>query len=192
MLEGKLLDLVQDHIPIVSRPFAVIGRLLGAEEGQVLSVLGRLKEEGLIRQISPIYDPRRAGYDSALVAFRVRQDALEEVVRRLRSYPGVSHCYERYHTFNLWFTLAVPPDSSLSLEEVVERLSSEGVLETLVLRARRTFKIGVRLNFSSLYEREEPRNPSRNPNPSPLLPWRGRRSGAPRGTCPSWRDPLGR
>ena len=170
MLEAEVLKAVQDHIPLVKEPFKVLADRLGSDEETVLYLLRSLKEKGIIRQISPIYDPKKAGYDSALVAFKVDKSRIEEVAKRVNSCPGVSHNYERYHEFNLWFTLAVPPDSLLTLEEVVERLSRKDVKEKLILRSRKTFKIGVKLTFSSLYEREEPPGPSREPEPIRLTP----------------------
>ena len=46
----------------------------------------------------------------------------------INSHPGVSHNYLRTHEFNLWFTIATPPDSELGLE---------GTLEVLQARDRR-------------------------------------------------------
>ncbi|MDQ7083124.1 MAG: Lrp/AsnC family transcriptional regulator [Aquificota bacterium] len=95
MLEADVLRAVQEHIPIRKEPFRAIAEELGSDEETVLSVLKTLKEKGIIRQISPIYDARRAGYDSALVAFRVDRNRLEEVADRVNHCPGVSHNYER-------------------------------------------------------------------------------------------------
>ncbi len=170
MSAEKVLKAVQRHIPIVRRPFRAIGDAVELTEEEVISILKSFKEEGIIRQISPIYDPKRAGYDSALVAFRVKAEDLERTAGRVSSCPGVSHCYERHHSFNLWFTLAVPQDSLLTLEGVVSLLAGEGVEEVLILRARRTFKIGVYLSFRSMYEREEVQAPSEDPEPVPLTP----------------------
>ena len=156
----EVLGSVQEDLPLVSEPFRYLAEKVGLDEGRVLTVLQQLKEEGVIRQISPIYDTKRSGYDSALVAFRVDPDRLDLVAERVSSHPGVSHNYEREHTFNLWFTIAVPPDGTLTLEDTVEILASTpGVREFRIMRSLRTFKIGVRLNFRSLFEREEVKPP---------------------------------
>ncbi len=169
-MEGEVLKLIQEDMPLVPRPFEEVGKRAGLKEGEVIEFLKRLKEEGILRQVSPIYDTKRAGYDSALVAFRVEPEHLESVAKEVSSHPGVSHSYERDHSFNLWFTLAVPPDSRLSLEETVEILSSQpGVREFKIMRAVRTFKIGVKLNFSSMFEKEEVINP-REERPLPFSP----------------------
>jgi len=55
-----------------------------------------------------------------LVAFKVKPERVEEVAQFINTHPGVSHNYKRPGGyFNLWITLAVPPDAPLSLEETV-------------------------------------------------------------------------
>ena len=158
MLRDKLLKEIQSHIPLVERPFARLAERLGVSEERVVEELRKLKEEGIVRQISPIYDTKAAGYDSALVAFRVPPSRVEGVATLVNTHPGVSHNYEREHRFNLWFTLAVPPDGKLSLEETVSLLADlGGVEEYLILRSVKTFKIGVRLDYTDPAEREEVR-----------------------------------
>ncbi|NPA33049.1 MAG: Lrp/AsnC family transcriptional regulator [Aquificae bacterium] len=152
----ELLKIVQEDIPLTERPFSYIAFRLGTSEGEVIKQLQKLKDEKIIRQISPIYDTKKAGYDSALIAFKVEPSRLEEVANFVSACPGVSHNYEREDEFNLWFTLAVPPDATLTLEDAVELIALRtGVKKYAVLRTKRTFKIGVRLDFSSVFEREK-------------------------------------
>mgnify|MGYP001627111845 CR=1 FL=1 len=153
---NELLKAVQREIPITDRPFKEIGERLGMKEEEVIERLMKLKEEGLIRQISPIYDTRLLGYDSSLVAFKVPEENLEKVADFINAHPGVSHNYEREHEFNLWFTLAVPKEVPLSLEDTVRLIAERtGVREYAILRTIRLFKIGVKLDFNSVEEREE-------------------------------------
>jgi len=156
MLREALLRRVQSHIPLIPRPFEAVARELGATEKEVIRELEELKKERIVRQISPIYDAKAVGYDSALVAFRVEPDRLEAVARCVGSNPGVSHNYEREHEFNLWFTIAVPPDAPLSLEDTVSRMAKEAsVRDFVILRTVRSFKLNVKLDYERLNEREE-------------------------------------
>ena len=165
----ELLKLLQEDLPLLERPYRWIGEKLGISEGEVISQIKELKEKKLIRQLSPIYDTKRAGYDSSLVAFKVNPENLESVAQLVSESPGVSHNYEREDEFNLWFTLAVPPDSPLSLEEIVKRLAEKGGVENYaILRTKKTFKIGVKLSFESIYEREEAPPVPKEPEPVPL------------------------
>ncbi len=156
MLREALLREIQSHIPLVKRPFLSIAERLGVEEKEVIEEIRKLKEDRVVRQISPIYDTRAAGYDSSLVAFKVPPERVEKVAGIINSHPGVSHNYERDHEFNLWFTLAVPPDGELSLEETVSLIAKLGEVESYaILRTVKTYKIGVKLDYRELNEREE-------------------------------------
>ncbi len=146
-LEKRVVRELQEGIPIEKEPFRLLAERLGCEEERLLTTISHLKETGLIRNISPIYDTRMLGYDSALVAFRVVPERLEDVAASVSLHHGVSHNYEREHHFNLWFTLAVPSRNDGLLEKEVERLSEkDGVEDYVVLRTKRMFKIGVRLD----------------------------------------------
>ncbi|HEX2435325.1 MAG TPA: Lrp/AsnC family transcriptional regulator, partial [Solirubrobacterales bacterium] len=101
-----------------------------------------------IREITPIFDTRALGYSSMLVAAKVDSEHPQRAARIINSHPGVSHNYLRTHEFNLWFTIATPPDSELGLEgtlDVLHRLTgAESIrqLPTLVL-----FKINMNLEM---------------------------------------------
>ncbi|MBI2859939.1 MAG: Lrp/AsnC family transcriptional regulator [Chloroflexi bacterium] len=140
--DKKLLDLVQAAFPLSSRPYADLGEKLGVAEDEVIERLKQLRAERLIRQISPVVDARRLGFRSTLVAVKVARPRLEEAAAVIGQHQGVSHCYERNHEFNLWYTLAVPPDCDVAAE--VERMArASGAEAAFELPALKLFKIGV-------------------------------------------------
>ncbi|MGD2177582.1 MAG: AsnC family transcriptional regulator [Anaerolineae bacterium] len=146
-IDRRLLDLLQESLPLAARPFAALGEVLALSEDQVLSRTRRLKEEGIIRQIGPIFSSRRLGYQSTLAAFHVSPERLEKVAARVSAHPGVSHNYSRNHHYNLWFTLTLPPDQDLERE--IARLAGEsGVSDALNLPSLRLFKLGVHFSMS--------------------------------------------
>ncbi len=149
IVDRRLLDVLQRDFPLNARPFAGIGERLGLPEEEVLARVRRLKgpERGrLIRQISAIFDTSALGYKSTLVAMQVPPDEVERVAAAINRHPGVSHNYQRDHTWNLWFTLAVPPDEAL--ETAVEALVDEaGRYPYRLFPALRVFKIGVQLDM---------------------------------------------
>jgi len=139
----------------VDRPFKVIAEAVGIGEDDVIEEIIKLKEEKIIRQISPIYDTRMLGYDSSLVAFKVEKEKIEECANFINSFPGVSHNYERTHDFNLWFTIAVPPEFPMSLDDTVSLMAQRfHIKEFVILRTLKTFKIGVKLDYQSLEDRD--------------------------------------
>jgi len=141
--DKKLLSQLQRDIPIVERPWT----LFGLPEDETLRRVQALKASGVIRQISAIFDTRSLGYQSALVAVQCDPQREETVAAVINRHPGVSHNYARNHAYNLWFTLAVSPQSRLGLEGAVERLRRQtGVSQMRLLPALRLFKIGVELD----------------------------------------------
>ncbi|NPB06418.1 MAG: Lrp/AsnC family transcriptional regulator [Aquificae bacterium] len=166
----SLLSVLQRDIPLSEEPFAWVARETGLTEDEVLKQIRELKERKIIRQISPVYDAKKAGYDGALVAFELPPDRLEQAAEVINPYPGVSHNYERTGKFNLWFTLAVPPDAPYSLEQLVASFAERtGARRYGIFRTLTTFKIGVRLDFTDPLEREEPPEPRREgPSGVPL------------------------
>ena len=143
-LEKNLLNEVQLDMPVVERPFQFLGERLGVSEEEVLSAIDRLKEEGVIRQISAIFDTRSLGYESSLIAARIKQEKLDEAAAIISTHPGVTHNYARNHAFNLWYTVAVPPNSSLGLDKTVELLHQlSGAESTRIMPTLKLYKIGV-------------------------------------------------
>jgi DNA-binding Lrp family transcriptional regulator len=136
------LDRVQRSFPIVSDPYRVLCEGLEISERQVRERIGLLKRDGAIRQISAIFNTGALGYRSSLVAMAVPEEALERAVGAVNAYPGVSHNYLRPGSFNMWFTIAVPPGQSP--EAVVSELSVKaGGSSALVLPAVKKYKLAV-------------------------------------------------
>ena len=145
-VDKKLLNEIQWVFPLVDRPYAEVAEKHGVSEQDVMRRVTALKKLGLIRQINAIFDTRRLGYKSALVAFAVTPDKLNIVADRINEHPGVSHNYERNHEFNMWFTLAVPPGSDMKQD--LDRMAAlDGVIKFRLLPTLKLYKIGVRLDM---------------------------------------------
>src|SRR3712207_4857721 len=147
-LDKDILNLIQREFPLEREPFAAIGREVGIAGDEVIRRVETLKRSHVIRQISSIFDTRVLGYESSLVAARIPHPRLTEGGKAINYHPGVSHKYERNNEFNLWYTVAVPPDSRLGLEgtvDVLRRIS--GAERTRILPTLKLFKIGVTLDM---------------------------------------------
>lgn len=145
--EQRLLQRIEDSMPLVREPYAQIAAELGCGETELLAHLAGLRGEGgVIREISGIFDVSRLGYRQSLVALAVPEDRLDEAGRIVAAHPGVSHCYGRANEWNLWFTLAVSPASCLGLEGTVARLCELcGARSQMILPTLRQYKLRVRL-----------------------------------------------
>ncbi len=145
-LDKELLNEIQWTFPLVTRPFDAIAKKFDTTTSVVKERLNHLKEIGVLRQLSAIFDTRKLGYTSSLVAMEIEADKLEYVASQINRHPGVSHNYERDHEFNLWFTLAVPPGSDLKTE--LDKFNAlDGIKKVRMLPTLQLFKIGVKLDM---------------------------------------------
>ena len=149
LTDRELLNHLQSSFPLTEEPFLQLGRELGMSEPDAIGRVRALKDRNVVRQISAIFDTRRLGYKTSLVAARFSPEGLDAGARAINEHPGVSHNYARNGQFNLWFTLAVPPYESLedTVEEMARRTGAEGYR---ILPTIRFFKIGV--NFDMVKE----------------------------------------
>lgn len=148
-VDSKILADLQNKFPICERPFLELAERHGLSEADVLERTQKFKDGGVIRQLSGIFDTKSLGYKSSLVAARYPKEKLDEAAEVINQHPGVSHNYGRNHGFNLWFTVAIPPDSQLGLEKTCELLEKESGAEAMrILPTLKLFKIGVDLDTS--------------------------------------------
>ncbi|MEA2111254.1 MAG: Lrp/AsnC family transcriptional regulator [Campylobacterota bacterium] len=155
-MKQEILSRIQKKFPLVAKPFEAIADELGISEDEVLAILQEEKSNNIIRQTSAIFDTKRLGYKSSLVAFKIAPEKISDAVKIINSHPGISHNYERNHDFNIWFTLAVAPDSKLGLEKTLEILARvTGADDYIMLPTLKLFKISVKLNTTGKDDKKE-------------------------------------
>ncbi len=146
LIDRQLLNILQSSFPLVAEPFKALGNQLNTSEEEVMHRVAALKKQNIVRQISAIFDTRRLGYKTSLVAMRFAPESLTKAAHHINKHPGVSHNYARHGYFNLWFTVAVSP--SESLEETVARMATETGAEAVrLLPTLKFFKIGVNFDM---------------------------------------------
>ncbi len=155
-MENELLYEMQNAFPMTERPFRDVAEKLHTTEEEVLSAVQKLKEEKIIRQTSAIFDTKRLGYRSSLVAFKVAEDQVDDAACIINAHPGVSHNYLRNHDYNIWFTMAVAPDSRLGLEKTIEILKEQtGAEDAIILPTLKMFKISVKMDTTGKRAKKE-------------------------------------
>jgi DNA-binding Lrp family transcriptional regulator len=141
-LDRAILNEIQSHFPIESRPYAEVGKRVGATEEEVLARVAAMVDGGVIRRIGANFTSRKLGYTSTLCAARVEPESLEQFVTVVNRYPGVTHNYLRRHRYNVWFTLIA--ESEERLDQILAEISrASEVVEILSLPAQDVFKIKV-------------------------------------------------
>jgi DNA-binding Lrp family transcriptional regulator len=147
-IDKRLMNLLQSSFPLDREPFALLASEAELELEDVLVRTRRLLDERIIREITPIFDTRALGYESMLVAAKVDAENPQRAAAAVNAHPGVSHNYLRTHDFNLWFTIAVPPDSELGMEGSLEALMRETGAESMrQLPTLTLFKINMNLEM---------------------------------------------
>jgi siroheme decarboxylase len=140
-LDRKILDIIQTNFPLVPRPYAEVGRILGLTEAETLARVRALKEKGVIRRIGANFQSRKLGWCSTLCAAKVPTERLDEFVDEVNRHPGVTHNYLRKHDYNVWFTFIGPSweDVTSTLAAITEKTG----IEILNLPAEKMYKIKV-------------------------------------------------
>jgi DNA-binding Lrp family transcriptional regulator len=145
-IDKKLLNSLQESIPLTEKPFLRLAEKLGRTEEDILERIRTLKKENLIRQISAIFEAKSLGYESALIGMKIPPELLDKAGAVISKNPGVSHNYARRHPYNLWFTIALPKKASQeqTIREIGKTVKAK---DALLLPALRIFKLRVRLNM---------------------------------------------
>ena len=155
-MQDELLYRMQNSFPMTERPFHELAKELGSTPEEVTSLIKKLKNEKIIRQTSAIFDTKRLGYKSSLVAFKVDENKIDQAAEIINAHPGVSHNYLRNHDYNIWFTMAVAPDSRLGLEKTIEILAEQtGAEDFIILPTLKMFKISVKMDTTGKRAKKE-------------------------------------
>ena len=139
-LDEKLLAAIQADFPLVERPFEALAASLGGGAEDLIARVRRMRAEGVIRRLGAVFDTRRLGYVSTLVAARIPPERLAEVAAVVSENPAVTHNYGRRHSYNLWFTLTAESDAEI--ERILADLRARtGIAEFHSLPALAMYKI---------------------------------------------------
>ena len=95
-MEKKIIHELGGDIGDGPRPFADLGDRVGATEDEVIAIIGRLRERGMLRRFGATLRHQLSGFTAnAMVAWSVEADRIEEVGHLLASFTEVTHCYQR-------------------------------------------------------------------------------------------------
>jgi len=152
----EILLRIQKNFPLVPKPFEAIANELGISEQEVILIIKKQKDEKIIRQTSAIFDTKSLGYKSSLIAFEIDEDKIDNAVAIINAHPGISHNYERNHKFNIWFTIAISPNSTIGLDETVSILANKTDANAFImLPTLKLFKISVKLDTTGKEAKKE-------------------------------------
>ena len=143
--DKEMIAVLQDGLPITSRPFAVIADFLDWSEEEVLERLDGLVSSGHIRKVGAVINSKKIGAVSTLAALDVPEDRIDEAAAIINAYPGVTHNYLREGHPNMWFTLTERGPELL--EANLTRIETDIGANIIRMPATRMFKIGVKYDL---------------------------------------------
>ena len=102
-LDRRLLDALQDGLPLVARPYAALAEAVGLPEPDVLARLDRLGRDGVIKRFGVVVRHRELGYRAnAMTVWDVPDEQARELGRRLAALDFVTLCYRRPRRLPDW------------------------------------------------------------------------------------------
>jgi siroheme decarboxylase len=109
-LDVSVIRALQGDMPVISEPYAPAAAALGMSERALLGHLVAMQERGLLRRVAAILYHRRAGFSAnGMGVWKVPDEQILDIGRRMAAVRGISHCYQR-PTYADWpysvFTMA--------------------------------------------------------------------------------------
>ena len=135
-LEKKIIALIQDDIAITERPYLEISEKLEISEEKLLEKLKDLYSRGVIRRFGATLRHQKSGFEAnAMVAWKVDEDHIDEVGKKMASFKAVTHCYRRNPTndwpYNLYTMIHAKNEKSCW--EIARKLAQKASVDTYTL-----------------------------------------------------------
>jgi DNA-binding Lrp family transcriptional regulator len=143
--DKKILTLLQDDFPLVSRPFLAASKKLGVPEDEIIERVQKMMDSGIVRRFSAAIRHRKLGITAnPMCGFKVEPERVREVGEKLASFGEVTHAYERPAVPGKWeynvFAMVHGYDRG-EVEKIVERIAREiGVNDYELLYSTKEFK----------------------------------------------------
>jgi DNA-binding Lrp family transcriptional regulator len=131
--ELAVLRIAQSNLPDSLTPYADIAREAGVDEAEVIALLARLKDAGVIRRFGASIKHQKTGWThNVMVAWRVDEALADAAGEAAAKHPNISHCYYRPSSAPDWpyaFFTMVHGRSAEECLAVIESLRRESVLD---------------------------------------------------------------
>ncbi len=142
----EVLAELQAGLTISRSLFGDLAEKVGLQVDELLSLLDKLLNHNILREISPVFNASGLGYISTLAAASVPEDNINDFVAYLNAMPGVSHNYGRAANYNVWFTLALPGElgNNAVFDEAFTLLRERFGLDDIIsLPVKKMYKLKV-------------------------------------------------
>jgi DNA-binding Lrp family transcriptional regulator len=101
--DRKLVAAIQDGLPLVPHPYAVLAETLGTTEVDIIERLQRLQDDGMVKRMGVVVKHRSLGYHAnAMVVWDIPDEAIDRVGNLLAAQECVTLCYQRPRRLPDW------------------------------------------------------------------------------------------
>jgi siroheme decarboxylase len=143
-LEKSVIRELTGDLPVTSQPFAPIAQQLGISQRSLLTIVKRLKNEGVIRRFGATLRHRNSGFSAnAMVVWRIPDEKINEAGRVMASFREVTHCYHRRPEGNWKYNLftMIHGAGEEACRRTAEKISQEtGIVDYQMLFSQRELK----------------------------------------------------
>ena len=102
-LERRLIIALQEGLPLVPAPYALIAEQLGVTEAVVLERVNDMLDRGAIRRIGAVPNHYAIGWTAnGMTVWDVSDAAVDRLGEQVGALPFVSHCYRRPRAMPHW------------------------------------------------------------------------------------------
>ena len=145
--DQQLIEIIQEGMPLVARPYAAIGQQIGLSESEVIHRIQQLKATGKIKRFGIVVRHRKLGYKAnAMVVWDIPDEQVAEMGQRFSQFDFVTLCYRRPRHIPDWqynrFCMIHGHDRATVLTKLQHMIDTCG-LEDIphhILFSRRCFK----------------------------------------------------
>jgi DNA-binding Lrp family transcriptional regulator len=151
--DRDVIRALQGDMPVIPEPYAPAAAQLGIPQQQLLAHLDGMQERRLLRRVAAILFHRRAGFSAnGMGVWKVPDEHILDVGKRMASFRGISHCYQR-PTYEDWpysvFTMA-HGRSKEECDAILDSIADDtGIQERSTLYSSTEFKKIRLLYFTS-------------------------------------------
>ena len=142
-IDRKLINRLQDGLPVSRRPFDDIADSLDITVDALLERIQRLLDDKVLTRFGPMFNAENLGGALSLCALQVPSENYDEVADQVNAFPEVAHNYERDHLLNMWFVIATEhPEQTGAVIRKIEQATGCRVYD---MPKQEEFFVGLKL-----------------------------------------------
>ena len=122
--DRRLVNRLQEGLPVSRRPFDEIADTLGLSVDALLERIQRLLDDKVLTRFGPMFNAEKLGGALSLCALQAPADRYDEIAELVNAFTEVAHNYERDHLLNMWFVVATEqPQQAAAVIREIEQMS---------------------------------------------------------------------